>query len=241
MADAFRADGWVLTDPFDEATVAALSIWVDEVAAMDDVGLHHRERTADGVQLCRSEDFAVHHEELGRLLFSGALVELASVLLGERAILYKEKINYKLPGGAGFAAHQDAPAYRFVDVHVSCLVAIDAVDTDNGCLEVVSGRHHEILPMDDRGCIRADIAEGFDWRAVPMRAGQVLWFDSRTPHRSSANRSARARRALLPTYNAASAGDLRSSYYEQKRSELAASGMTGSRLSLIGDFEGTVV
>ena len=239
LAAAFRADGWVLTEPFDADTVAALPRWVDEVAAMDDRVLHHRERTADGVQLCRTEDFVPHHDELGRLLTGGRLLAIASVLLGEPALLYKEKINYKLPGGAGFAPHQDAPAYRFVDVHVSCLVAVDDTDPDNGCLEVVSAAHDRILPMDERGCIRPDIAATLDWVPVPVRAGQVLWFDSRTPHRSAANRSDRARRALYPTYSAASAGDLRNAYYARKREEFAASG--GARISLIGDFEGEVV
>lgn len=236
---SFRSYGWVLTEPFDAATVAVLPRWVDEVAAMDDRVLHHRERTTTGVQLCRTEDFVPAHPGLGRLLTTGPLLDLASALLGEPAVLYKEKINYKLPGGAGFSAHQDAPAYRFVDVHVSCLVAIDDVDLDNGCLEVVSGRHHEDLPMDDRGCIHPDLAMSFEWRSVPLRAGQVLWFDSRTPHRSAANRSDRARRALYPTYTAASAGDLRRAYYDRKRAEFAAG--EGARISLIDDFEGEVV
>jgi len=239
LADAFRAHGWVLTEPFAPDTVAALTDWVAEVAAMDDRVLHHRERTAEGVQLCRTEDFVPHHVGLARLLTEGRLPAIASALLGEPAVLYKEKVNYKLAGGAGFSAHQDAPAYRFVDVHVSCLVAVDDTDLDNGCLEVVSGVHDRIHPMDERGCIRANVADSFDWQPVPVRAGQVLWFDSRTPHRSGPNRSSRARRALYPTYNAARAGNLRAAYYERKRAEFAASG--GARISLIGDFEGEVV
>ena len=67
------------------------------------------------------------------------MLDAASALLGEPAVLYKEKVNYKLPGGAGYAPHQDAPAYPFVAKHVSCLVAIDDAGIDNGCLEVVSG------------------------------------------------------------------------------------------------------
>lgn len=239
LAAAFGADGWVITEPFDPDTVSALVRWVDEVAAMDDRVLHHRERTATGVQLCRTEDFVPHHAGLAGLLTEGRLPAIASILLGEPALLYKEKINYKLAGGAGFSPHQDAPAYRFVDVHVSCLVAVDDTDPDNGCLEVVSGAHDRIHPMDERGCIRADVVESFEWQSVPVRAGQVLWFDSRTPHRSGPNRSSRARRALYPTYNAARAGDLRSAYYERKRAEFAATG--GARISLIGDFEGEVV
>jgi ectoine hydroxylase-related dioxygenase (phytanoyl-CoA dioxygenase family) len=171
------------------------------------------------------------------------MVETASALLGEPAVLYKEKINYKLAGGAGYAPHQDAPAYRFVESHVSCMVAVDDASVDNGCLEVVSGRHHELLPTDDAGCIAAEVVEQMEWTAVPVQAGDTLWFHSRTPHRSGPNPSPVPRRALYPTYNAAREGDLRASYYRQKLAELAAAGEApdGVRVSLIGDFQGRPV
>jgi ectoine hydroxylase-related dioxygenase (phytanoyl-CoA dioxygenase family) len=165
------------------------------------------------------------------------MLATASALLGEPAVLYKEKINYKLPGGAGYAPHQDAPAYRFVDTHVSCMVAVDDALMDNGCLEVVSGCHAELLPTDAAGCVRPDVVAELHWEPVEVRAGETLWFHSRTPHRSGPNLGALPRRALYPTYNARSEGDLRAAYYDQKRAEL------GDRddVSLIGDFQGRPV
>jgi ectoine hydroxylase-related dioxygenase (phytanoyl-CoA dioxygenase family) len=81
------------------------------------------------------------------------------------------------------------------------------------------------------------------WEAVPVRAGDALWFHSRTPHRSGPNSSTRPRRALYPTYNARSEGDLREEYYRQKAAELAAASPAGDRVavSLIGDFQGRPV
>lgn len=240
----FREHGWVLTSsPEDVATVAR---WVDEVASWPDEGgpwLHHRELTDTGPQLCRTENFVPFHDGLRALLTTGPLLEIASALLGEPAVLYKEKINYKLPGGAGYAPHQDAPAYRFVDTHVSCMVAVDDALVANGCLDVVSGRHHELLPMDETGCIRADVAASLRWDPVEVRAGEVLWFHSRVPHRSGPNPGPLPRRALYPTYNAAREGDLRAAYYERKRAELEAAADDPARVpvSLIGDFQGRPV
>lgn len=236
----FRREGWLLTpSPVDPATVQH---WVDEVAAWPDADgpwLHHRELTDHGPQLCRSENFVPFHDGLRALLTEGAMLDTASALLGQPAVLYKEKINYKLPGGAGYAPHQDAPAYRFVDTHVSCMVAVDDALVGNGCLEVVSGHHHELLPTDDTGCIRPDIVEDLAWAPVEVRAGETLWFHSRTPHRSGPNLGPTPRRALYPTYNARAEGDLRTAYYEQKRAELADG--DGAAVSLIGDFQGRVV
>jgi hypothetical protein len=237
----FREHGWVAVDALKPDEVAALSGWVDEVAALADGAggvLQHFEGTDAGPMLCRTENFVPIHDGLRALLCRGSLVDIAGSLLGEPAVLYKEKVNYKLPGGAGFSPHQDAPAYPMIQVHVSAMVAVDEADEANGGLEVVSGHYDEVLPLDDRGCIEASVADAFEWTPVPVRAGQTLWFHSRTPHRSGPNRSGRPRRALYPTYNAASEGDLRAAYYDAKRAAFtpAASG-DRARVSLIGDFE----
>jgi hypothetical protein len=242
----FRDMGWLLTQTLDPDGVAALRSWVDEVSTWPDDGdgwLHHREMTDDGPRLARSENLIPFHAGLRDLLTTGSLVQVASALLEEPAVLYKEKINYKLPGGAGYAPHQDAPAYLFVDAHVSCMVAIDDATLDNGCLEVVSGMHAEVLPMDDLGCIHPDVVATLDWAAVEVRAGQTLWFHSRTPHRSGPNTSPDARRALYPTYNAASEGDLREDYYREKLAAFDQRRASGEHtgVSLIGDFQGRPV
>ncbi|HEX4489876.1 MAG TPA: phytanoyl-CoA dioxygenase family protein [Acidimicrobiia bacterium] len=245
LVEHFRTHGWVAVDALAAPVAAALSGWVDEVAALADGEqgvMQHYEGTDVGPMLCRTENFVPMHAPLRALLCDGALVDIAGALLGEPAVLYKEKINYKLPGGAGFSPHQDAPAYPMIDVHASAMVAIDDADATNGGLEVVSGCFDEVLPVDGRGCVAADVVARLEWTPVSVRAGQTLWFHSRTPHRSGPNPTNRPRRALYPTYNAAREGDLRSAYYETKRAAFASpSEGDRSRVSLIGDFEGRPV
>jgi hypothetical protein len=241
----FRERGWVAIDALDVHTASMLPAWVDELARMPaDTGvLQHFEGTDTGPMLCRSENFLPVHEHLRALLSSGVLPEIAGALLGEPAVLYKEKVNYKLPGGAGYSPHQDAPAYPMIEQHVSAMVAVDDADAGNGALEVVSGCFDRVLPLDERGCIDASVAATLDWQVAPLRSGQTLWFHSRTPHRSAPNHSDAPRRALYPTYNAAREGDRRADYYATKEAAFAhGDGVTGrARVSLIGDFEGRPV
>jgi hypothetical protein len=244
--DHFSELGWVLSRQLGDEATAELGRWVDEVASWperDGAWLHYRELTGGGPKLCRTENFVPFQAQFRELLQAGAMLVAASQLLGEPAVLYKEKINYKLPGGAGYDAHQDAPAYRFVETHVSCMLAVDDAGIDNGCLEVVSAAHAEVLPMDDLGCIRQDVVDAMTWTPVEVRAGETLWFHSRTPHRSGPNTSATPRRAIYPTYNARAEGDLRDAYYQQKAAELAAAKDADGRVpvSLIGDFQGRPV
>ena len=155
-------------------------------------------------------------------------------------MLYKEKINYKLPGGAGYSAHQDAPAYPMIDAHVSAMIAIDDADETNGGLEVVSDCFDAVLPTDERGCIEPDRRR--DARlATGGGAGRehaVVPQPHPAPQRAPTARS-RPRRALYPTYNAASEGDRRAEYYADKQAAFARAD-PGDRalVSLIGDFEG---
>ena len=225
--------------------MSELRSWVDELASWADADgdwLHYREMTDAGPRLCRTENFVPFHDGLRRLLTESLVPQVASTLLGGPACLYKEKVNYKLVGGAGFSPHQDAPAYPFIDHHVSCMVAVDDADTENGCLEVASGWHHELLPVDSVGCIRADYVERFKWTPAPVKAGQTLWFHSRTPHRSGPNHSTRNRRALYPTYNSAREGDLRDAYYREKLARMDAQRVGDHvQVSLIGDFQGRPV
>lgn len=226
-------------------TIATVSAVVDDMAGRPDGDrglIQHHEIGHDGagqVQICRSEHFADGFVELGELLVSGVLPDTASALLGEPAVLYKEKVNYKLPGGAGFAPHQDAPAYPFIDRHVTCMVAVDDATEANGCLEVAPGRHGSLSPMNAAGCIRDEIAAGFDWVSVPLRAGDVLWFHSLAPHRSGPNVTSSRRRGMFCTYNARSDGELRDEYYAEKLRRFAGpSDADRTRVSLIGDFRG---
>jgi hypothetical protein len=240
----FDTQGWVALDVVPCSTRALLAAWCDEVASLPEATgvLQHRELTDDGPQLCRSEHFLEVHAGLRDLLSAGPMLEVAGALLGEPAVLYKEKINHKLPGGAGYSAHQDAPAYPMIATHVSAMVAIDDADAENGGLEVVSGCFDRVLPMDARGCVDRSVEDALAWERVSVPAGSTLWFHSRTPHRSGPNRSSRPRRALYPTYNAAREGDRRGEYYATK-ADAFASATPGARalVSLIGDFEGRPV
>ncbi len=247
QATDFADDGYVvLPGVLAEARMTEITAWVDEVAgwaASDGPGLHHFEQTDRGAALARSEDLIGHHDGLRTLLTQGLLLELAGELLGEPALLYKEKVNYKLPGGAGFAPHQDAPAYRFVDFHVSCMLPLEPATAASGCLWVADGRPREVLAMDGLRGLSAEVVAACDWHPVELAAGDLLWFDSFVPHRSDTNLTDRPRRALYLTYNAASAGDLRSTYYDDKAATFATLDGSGdrARLSVTDDFLGRPV
>lgn len=171
-------------------------------------------------QLCRVENFVPYHESYADFLQDPRKLKLISELMGEPAILYKEKINFKLPGGKGFKHHQDAPAFTTFNqkYHITMMVALDPSTIQNGCLEVARAYHKRgILPQAPDGTLAKEVIDSLHWEPVIMQPGDVLFFDSYIPHGSAANHSALPRRALYITYNRASEGDYREAYFKHKR------------------------
>ena len=231
--DGFRRDGWLLVPSvLDRGELATIDDAVTELerwAHDGGPGLHHFEQTESGAVIARSEDFVNDSDVLRAFICSGVVMRVLQELFGEEAVLFKEKINYKHPGGGGFAPHQDAVAYRFVDHHISCMVPLDPATEASGCLWVSPGYEQGLLPTDDRGRIESSAAATLNWRPVPVEPGDLLFFDSYTPHYSETNTTNRPRRAAYLTYNAASLGDHREQYYADKRAEFDQAG---------GDFDG---
>ena len=145
----------------------------------------------------------------------GGLERWGAALLGGPVVLFKDKINFKMPGGGGFKAHQDQQAGwgRYAPIFVTALVTLDAATEENGCLEIAAGRHREGMigeewcPLDEND---------LRLQPVPTAPGDVIFFDSFAPHASRPNFSDAPRRILYLTYNLASHGDSRVRYYADK-------------------------
>ena len=167
--------------------------------------------------LNRVENFLDYHDGFAALK---KLDDMTSELVKEKVVLYKEKINFKLPGGDGFKPHQDHAAgwWRYGQTfHINALVAIDEATRENGCLELVKGEHKSGLHCDEYKEIPEEKVNQWTWHAYPCKPGDVVFFDSFVPHRSDPNPTAHARRAMYLTWGKASEGDWRNTYYADKR------------------------
>ncbi|MGC1952179.1 MAG: phytanoyl-CoA dioxygenase family protein [Gammaproteobacteria bacterium] len=163
----------------------------------------------------RIENIAPFHEGFRQL--SEVLKGLCDELFGEPAVLFKEKINYKMPGGDGFKPHQDSQAgwEKYAKDFISVLVSIDKATVENGCLQMVRGFHRQGLYREWEPLTEQDMAE-MQFFPCPTDKGDIVMFDSYTPHASAPNRSNSVRRIYFATYNRLSAGDHRAAYYADK-------------------------
>ena len=222
----FRRHGFVHLQQFlcaDERR--KLLAWTDEIAMWPETPgkwMRYYEKRPDGngKMLARIENFVPFHPGLATLLTTGRVRELLAECCAEPVVLFKDKINFKYPGGAAFTPHQDYPAYVNFGVkhHLTVMMPADPFTLENGCLVMaLDACERTILPQNPDGTVRADALAGVKTMPLLAEPGDLIVFDAWVPHWSGRNESSAPRRSYYMTFNPASAGDHRAAYYARKR------------------------
>ena len=215
-----------------------ISSWVEEVKNWKDDNskwLSSYEMD-DPTKLSRRENVIPYHSGLANLLAGDRMINIINDIIGVPTYLYKERINFKLPGGGPHAAHQDGVAYEYggkerfdpeIVPYISILLSVDKATTENGCLEIVpnwSTDNLDILPMEAPipekpyyTKMKQSVEDELEWKKIPTNPGDVLIFTERLPHRSEPNSSDKTRTILYGVYNPASEGAKREAYYDTKK------------------------
>ena len=223
----WHTHGWLKIDGYlDAVQCALLNAWSEDLRQRPEIPgscMKYFERSrVDPEQrlLCRIENFIQFHPGLAELIDGADMHALVSGLFAAPAALFKEKLNFKLPGSAGFAPHQDAPAFTSFaqTLHITVMVSVDATTPSNGCLEIAPHPGATTrLPMAPDLTIAAESVAALPWTAIPTAPGDLLIFDSYLPHRSAPNLTDAPRRALYLTYNKLAEGQVRDAYFSAKR------------------------
>lgn len=133
-------------------------------------------------------------------------------ILDDEPILFKDRLIYKMIGMRGYPIHQDYSWWQeFPQELVNVAIAIDGADAENGALELFPGYHHRLLStpgemrhMNAEESQQINFASG---ELMTTNPGDLIIFDSMTPHRSGPNMSNRLRRQFYLTYSPARNGD----------------------------------
>ena len=140
------------------------------------------------------------------------LLGLVRQIFDDDALLFKDRLIYKMLGVRGYQIHQDYSWWQeFPEDLVNVTIAIDGADADNGALELFPYHHNllstpgEMRHMNDVEAQQIDFSSG---ELMITEPGDVVIFHCMTPHRSGPNLSNRLRRQLYLTYSAARHGDL---------------------------------
>lgn len=224
--DQFKEDGFIVVRGFfDKNEMQELYTWTSEVEQLPEIPGKYMMYFEESLTvpkkriLSRVENFCAFHEGFFNIINGPKMLGACSELFGSTAVLFKEKINFKLPGASGFTPHQDVQAGwgTYAKLHITAMVSIDPTTIENGCLELAAGCHMNGLLGQMLEPLSEKDLKGVAFRAYPTEPGDAMFFDSYAPHRSAANHTNKPRRVLYTTYNRLSDGDHLARYYADKR------------------------
>jgi 2-aminoethylphosphonate dioxygenase len=217
-----KRDGYLAARGFfDVQQMQKIAQWTAELAAAPELSgthwVYHEASVTEPERrvIQRIENFCPFHEGFSALIEHGALRRWTAALMGGAVVLFKDKINFKMPGGAGFAPHQDQQAgwSKYAPIFVTAMVSIDAATIENGCLDIAPRRSDEGLIGEEWTPLQED---RLTLKPMPTEPGDVVFFDSFVPHGSKPNLTDAARRVLYLTFNLAAHGDQRARYFADK-------------------------
>ncbi|MCH7864492.1 MAG: phytanoyl-CoA dioxygenase family protein [Proteobacteria bacterium] len=225
----FRDKGFiVLKGFFDKAVMDEVSVWLDVLRdkepVKDQEAKYYEKSTITGENiLVRIENvLGDNNPELAELLMPPKAMECLTQLFDEPPVLFKEKVNYKLPGCRPDKLHQDQAAgwNAYGDFYITMGIVVDENRKDNAALSFMNSGNYERKLMSEEWCPLSETDPPYqpedEYVLLEADPGDVIFFDSYVPHGSPANTSDRSRRNIFLTFNKQSAGDMRAKYYKDK-------------------------
>ena len=166
----------------------------------------------DKTTVNRIEYFVNYHDGLRQIANSKKILDVVNELMGEESILFKDKINYKYPGGEGFQPHQDITAGwgNYTNKHVSFALPLCDTNDDNGGIYFGDIVTEQLTPN------FTDLTLDLNYELSPTSLGDAIFFDSYVPHASYENKTKNSRPFVFFTYTPKSCGDFYEQYHADK-------------------------
>ena len=211
--ELFHSDGYLIVpNLFSSDEVKAIQ-HITELVLCDDPARIDR-HDADGLTTKLSLRNSVGEDVYGATVRCERVARTAEALLEAEVYHYHHKVMIKDPRvGGAWEWHQDY-GYWYENGclrpdMLSCMIAITAASSANGCVDVVPGSHKlgrlEHVEVNDQVVadpVRVDVAvKRYGSVACELEAGDGVFFHCNLLHRSLSNQSYEPRLSLINCYN----------------------------------------
>lgn len=212
----YQEHGWLIVDKLiDDERIGVLQGALDQVLnrTTDNAPRSYGDITRDdGTSLTQMIQAYRAHPAFEEHIHHPRIAQIASQLMGDPIVrLWHDQVIYKAPRtGGGVGWHQDHGYWQHVTPAdmVTCWLALDDCDENNGCMMMLDGSHKWGLLDETQAFGGPDIEAALQClpamhrtsaKMVPMKmkAGQASFHHCLTFHGSYENRSDRPRRCVI--------------------------------------------
>lgn len=181
------------------------------------------EKIKKKLKLRRIEKISEQLSDAKKLVHSKKILTLLKKLTKKNNELFKDKLNFKYPGGKGYVPHIDGHFYWrdknnrikrgwsiYSNSFTNVVIPLERTDKDNGCLYLspksdlkkLGNNWSEITNKLDKFTpnIKKKFLKKFKFFPAELNAGDILIFDWHCAHKSSNNNSKKSRMIFYATY-----------------------------------------
>ena len=169
--------------------------------------------------LVRVENFYQISKILTKLIEKKLINQVLSKILRGKAVIFKEKINFKPSGCRADLLHQDSQAgwNKYTKNFINVLISLEKSTLQNGCLIFdVSGNNCNKLINNKMKPLKRSGLKKPNFKKLLLNVGDIVFFNRYIPHCSSFNKSNKGRSQIYLTYNKAKDGNYRTKYMKEK-------------------------
>lgn len=194
--------------------------------------------------LRRIEKISEYSKDAKKIIFSRDIKKIIKQLTQSNFKLFKEKLNFKYPGGEGFKPHIDGHFLwkdkknkirkgwkEYSNDFLSIVIPLEKVDKKNGCLELsslqytkkIGSNFNEITSNNIKFTpnIKKSLLKKFKWTSIEMDIGDILIFNWKCAHKSGKNYSSNSRMIFYATfYKSNKIKNIKRKYYLDKKESL---------------------
>tara|TARA_R110000824_G_scaffold260806_1_gene449453 strand:+ start:369 stop:1118 length:750 start_codon:yes stop_codon:yes gene_type:complete len=197
--------------------------WADQMNTMKeskgDWMIYYEQNADNKKEKSRIENFSKFNPHIENFV-NVRIKTFMEETIGKKLAFFKDKMNWKRPGGKGFLAHQDHPAWDDFppSIYYSAAFFGDNCTIGNGCLQFVDNFSiKKIIDYDKEGTGKLIDEDKFEWKHVETTPRDLVIFNSFIPHRSESNMTENSRRIFYFTFNDKEEGDFFKAYLKEKR------------------------
>ena len=194
--------------------------------------------------LRRIENISNYNKDAKNIIYGKNIKKLLKKLTIGNYKLFKDKLNFKYPGGEGFKPHI-AGHFLWKDKNnrirkgwkeysndfINIVIPLEKVTKKNGCLELSSLKNTKRIGSSFNKIIskiikytpelKKDFLTKFKFVPIEMNVGDILVFNWKCAHKSEKNLSSRSRMIFYCTfYKSNNNKNIRTKYYLDKKESL---------------------
>ena len=199
------------------------------------------EKIGARVRLRRVERISDFSVEAKKVIYSSKILKLIYKIKKKKFDIFKDKLNFKYPGGKGYLPHIDGHFLwrdkndkmqdgwkKYADDFVNLVIPLEKTDKKNGCLYLANKKYikylgnsfNEVSKKLSIGTpnIKFNDKKKFKYVPIELEKGDICLFDWKCAHFSKNNNSKKSRMIFYATYHERNERkNIRNNYYLDKQ------------------------